>query len=207
MRMTILLSALALLLTSCVNGRITSNKDPFYTDGPKYRFLYVAEMGSPSAQKNMESLAVFEFKRKSLTAIPFTTAIPPVREYTDAEKAELLRRADVQAYVRMRAAGVDQATIHIPSVSYTEAKANAYGNTARGQAATVTSGGYATQVVTGINFHCEVQDAVTLKTIWTGYIEIDVNQQNQYVGVQDYLKKSLTLLVERLQQDGIAKKY
>ncbi|MBU3742581.1 MAG: hypothetical protein FGM24_09905 [Candidatus Kapabacteria bacterium] len=207
MRMTFILGALALLLTSCVNGRITSNKDPFYTDGPRHRFLYVIETGTPPSKKSMEALAVFEFRKKNLTAVPLSTAIPPVREYTDEEKAELLRRVDVQAYVRMRMAGVDRATVHIPSVSYSEATASAYGNTARGQGATVTAGGYSQQVVTGLNFECEVQDAVTLKTIWTGYVEIDVNQQNQYVSFDDYLKKALSLLVERLQQDGIAKKY
>jgi hypothetical protein len=37
----ILIMLCGLLLASCVSGRITSIKDPFYSGGPKQRFPFV----------------------------------------------------------------------------------------------------------------------------------------------------------------------
>jgi hypothetical protein len=157
--------------------------------------------------KTMESFADEAFGLRSLVAVPFSTAIPPVREYTDDEKAQLLRKANVQAYVRMRIAGVDRATVHIPSVSYSQGSAVVSGNNATGRASSVTAGGYSQNLVTGLSFECEVQDAVTLSTIWKGHVEIDGNERNQYVTPNQYYYKAVQLLVERLQEDGIARKH
>ena len=41
--------------------------------------------------KTMESFADEAFGLRSLVAVPFSMAIPPVREYADDEKAQLLR--------------------------------------------------------------------------------------------------------------------
>lgn len=210
MNITIIVGACAILLTSCISGRVTSNKDPFYTGGPKTRFLFVMETGTPEFVRKMESFAAEEFSAKGLVAVPYSKAIPPVRKYTDAEMAQLLSKANIQAYVRLSGSGVDRADVHIPSVSYTEGSANAVGGggyaSARGRSTTVTGGGYTQSVVTGISFDCEVQDAVTLNTIWTGYISIDINSQNQYLTPDNYYYKVQELLVERLQKDGIAVK-
>lgn len=200
----------AVMLTSCISGRVTSNKDPFYDGGPKSRFLFVMETGTPEFVQKMERFAIEEFSYHGLTAVPYTKAIPPVRQYTDVEMSQLLKKANIQAYVRLSTRGVSKADVHIPSVSYTEGSANAVGGggyaSARGRSTTVTGGGYTQSVVTGLSFDCEVQDAVTLKTIWTGYISVDVNPQNQYAGPDNYYYKVHELLVERLQKDGIAVK-
>ncbi len=200
----------AVMLTSCISGRVTSNKDPFYEGGPRNRFLFVMETGTPEIVQKMESFAAEEFASKGLVAVPYSKAIPPVRQYTDAEMSQLLKKANIQAYVRLSGVGADKIDVHIPSVSYSEGSANAVGGggyaSARGRSTTVTGGGYTQSVVTGISFNCEVQDAVSLKTIWTGYINIDINTQNQYITFDNYLYKVIDLLVERLQKDGIAVK-
>ena len=200
----------AVMLTSCISGRVTSNKDPFYDGRPKSRFLFVMETGTPEIVQKMERFAIKEFGYHGLTAVPYTKAIPPVREYTDIEMSQLLKKANIQAYLRLSVSGVSKDERHIPSVSYTEGSANAVGGggyaSARGRSTTVTGGGYTQSVVTGISYDCEVQDAVSLKTIWTGYVSIDVNPQNQYAGPDDYFYKVIELLVERLQKDGVAVK-
>ena len=204
----VLFLSLALVATSCISSNVTSNRDPFFNGKPYKRFLFVMETGTPQTIKMMEGFASDNFAQANLVAIPYTRAIPPVREYTDAERAELLRRANVQAYVRMRSAGVSTADIHIPSVSYTEGSATAYGGNgygrARGSSSTVTAGGYTSTVITDFSVECEVQDAQTLKTVWTGNIQIDINRQNQYIGAQDYLEEAVKLLVKQLVIDRIA---
>jgi hypothetical protein len=209
MSQLVLFLSLALVATSCISSHVTSNKDPFFNGKTFNRFLFVMETGTPQTVNMMEGFAVNSFSKSNLVAVPYTRAIPPVREYTDAERAELLRRANVQAYVRMRGAGVSTADIHIPSVSYTEGSATAYGSNgygrARGSSATVTAGGYRSTVMTDFSVECEVQDAQTLKTIWTGNIQIDINRQNQYIGANDYLEEAVQLLVKQLIQDGIAR--
>ena len=196
-------------LTSCISSHVTSNKDPFCKGGPKKRFLFVMESGTPELVKHMESFAVEHFAEKNLVAVPYTKALTPVRTYTDEEMAELLRRANVEMYVRLRNAGSNTANVHIPSVSYTQGSATAYGGngygSARGRSATVTSGGYSTSVVTDLNIDCSVEDATTLQTIWTGSIKIDINNNNQYIAAYDYFEKIITVLVKQMRMDGVAK--
>ncbi len=198
------------VLTSCISSHVTSNKDPFYKGGPKRRFLFVMEFGTPQLVKQLEDYAVEYFALKNLVAVPYTKAIPPVRTYTEEEMAELLRRANVEMYVRLRSAGATTSTMHIPSVSYSQGSATAYGSNgygaAKGRSATVTTGGYSTSVITDFNIDCSVQDAVTLQTIWTGSIKIDIDNNNQYVSVDAYFEKIIRVLVEQMQLDGVAKK-
>lgn len=209
MSQLVLFLSLALFATSCISSHVTSFKDPFFKGESYKRFLFVMETGTPQTVNLMERFAVENFGKKNLVAVPYTQALPPVREYTDAERAELLRLANVQAYVRMRAGGASTADIHIPSVSYTEGSATAYGGNgygrASGSSSTVTAGGYTSTVLTDFSVECAVQDAQTLQTVWTGNIQIDINRQNQYVGFDDYLKEAVKLLVKQLIKDGIAR--
>lgn len=199
----------AVLLTSCISSHVTSNKDPFYKGGPKSRFLFVMESGTPQAVKEMETYAADMFQAKNLVAVPYTKALPPVREYTQEEKAELLRRANIEMYLRVGNSGASTAEVHIPSVSYSQGSATAYGGSgygrASGKSATVTSGGYSKNILTDISFRCEVQDAVTLQTVWTGDIQVDINNRNQYLTGEDYMREIIKVLIKQLQLDGIAK--
>lgn len=200
---------LAGLLTSCISSHVSSNKDPFYKGGPKSRFLFVMESGTPQDIRELETYAAEMFERKNLVAVPFTKALPPVREYTQEEMAELLRRANIEMYLRVSNSGASTAEVHIPSVSYSQGSATAYGGSgyggATGKSATVTSGGYSKKIVTDMSFHCQVQDAVTLQTVWTGDIQIDINNRNQYVSWEDYMREIVKVLIKQLQLDGIAK--
>lgn len=168
------------VLTGCITSDVTSYRDPFFNGQAKKRFLIIMETGTPQSIEQMEELAVGNIDDYGLTAVPFTKVVPPVRKYTDEEMVELLQRVKVEAYMRIRMQGTNTAEVHVPSLSYSAGQATAYGNKATGRSATITTGGYSRSEVAGLRYECEVEDAVTLKTIWTCNILINVNAKQNF---------------------------
>lgn len=197
-----------LLFTGCVSSKITSQKDPFFKGAPMKRFLFVMNTASLEQQQEMESRAVEEFASLGLVAIPYSQALPPVREYTTDEVRSVIRERDIEGYIELSLDGIGRANIQLPAVSETTSSAKITGNgtyaTARGNSTTVTHGGGSTSVMTGLTWRAKVLSAETANTVWRGEISIDLTRTSGYAQVGNIYDKVLSEIAEKMQEDGIA---
>jgi len=158
---------ISVCFVNCVSSKIVSFRDPT-VDVSFGRILVIANYDNFEAVQKIETLMVKEFKNRGVYAIANSSLLPPIRQYSNEEKLNVLIKEELDGYIIISPSGVNNATIYVPTISKTDAKAKVYDNRVYGSSQTQTYEGGARNVVSSIDTKAELYDLDNGQIVWKG---------------------------------------
>jgi hypothetical protein len=112
-------------------------------------------------------------------AVENSKILPPIREYTDDERWNAFIKYNLDAYLIVSQAGVNNATLYVPSISTTNASASSSRNRAHASSSTVTTPGGEREVLSSVDTKAELYDFQNNHIVWKGQANTHI-QYNAY---------------------------
>jgi hypothetical protein len=201
-----LLVVFSLTLAACaVTVKVASLTDPDYRDMKFKRVLVFGNFANLQIMEMMESTTVERLKEKGIYAIENYKLFPPIRQYSNEDKRQVIIKEKLDCYLVIAGKSYDSGTVYIPSISTTNVSANASANQGRGTATTVTSDSHEQEVVTSVQTEVQLYDLQNARLAWKG----DVDSQIPYYGSEpmaepdQVFKSTCGGIVDQLVKDGL----
>ena len=202
------ISFVSILFISCVSTNIASFKDPSYRNASFGRFLVIANFKKMETVQKVEDAVVGRFKEWGVYAIANSSLLPPIREYSDDEKRNAFIDEHLDCYIIISPAGVNNATLYVPSISSTNANVSASRNKASGSSTTVTSTGGERDVVSSVDTKAELYDFQNGHIVWKAEANTDIkyNAYGQtFAQVNDVIFSFCSNMVDELNKKSLLK--
>ena len=142
-------------------------------------------------------------------AVANSKILPPIREYTDDERRNAFIKYKLDAYLIVSPAGVNNATLYVPSISTTHERASVSGNTARASSSTVTTPGGERDVVSSVDTKAELYDFQNNHIVWKGQANTDIkyNAYGQtFATLDNVLDSFCSHIVDEMAKNDLLKK-
>jgi len=204
----LIISFTSFLFISCVSTNIASFKDPSYRNVSFGRFLVIANYKKIETVQKVEGMVVDHLKARGVYSVANSSLLPPIREYSDDEKRNAFIAENLDCYIIISPAGLNNATIYVPSISSTSASVSASRNKASGSSTTVTSAGGERDVVSSVDTQAELYDIQNGNIVWKGEAstEIKYNAYGQtFAGIDDVLRSFCSNIVYELEKNFLLK--
>jgi hypothetical protein len=205
----IFLSITSLTIYGCVSTNIASFKDPDYDSQSFGRYLVIGNYEKFEMVKMVEGKVVAELTSNGVYAVANSKILPPIREYTDDERRNAFIKYKLDAYLIVSPAGVNNATLYVPSISTTNESASASGNRAHSSSSTVTTPGGEREVLSSVDTKAELYDFQNNHIVWKGQANTNIqyNAYGQTFATADNILDSFcSHIVDELAKNDLLKK-
>lgn len=162
------------VLSSALNGctpnvttTYSSMKDPFYGSIIYNRIMVMCYPGNNEFSKNFEEAVCRELNTNGVFAISQFNVLPPIREYTAAEKRFIIDKYRLDGLLLMSPNGMDQITIKTPIVSSSETNIYSQRNSLDANTNSITYGGDTRTIPRGVKFSTKLYDIRSEKNLWS----------------------------------------
>jgi len=169
----------SLTIYGCVSTNIASFKDPDYDSQKFGRYLVIGNYEKFEIVQKVEGKVVSELTANGVYAVENSKILPPIREYTDDERWNAFIKYNLDAYLIVSQAGVNNATLYVPSISTTNASASSSRNRAHASSSTVTTPGGEREVLSSVDTKAELYDFQNNHIVWKGQANTHI-QYNAY---------------------------
>lgn len=163
-----LLLILSVVLVGCVTVKVATLTDPDYKNTKFKRVLVFGNFADLHMMKLMESTTVDKLKEEGYYAIENYKLFPPLRQYSDEEKRQVIIKERLDCYLVIEGKGLNSGTLYVPSISTTRVNVDAQGNQGQGSATTVTSPSREEEVVTSVQMEAQLFDLQNGRLAWRG---------------------------------------
>ena len=196
-------------LVGCVSTKITSFRDPEFRTGYSIGKIVVGAPELPLTERlAVETKFVEAFEKASVVAVRAVDLLPPTRQFTGDQIAQILDQNSVDTLLLMVGYMKSTQSTYIPQTHYpgqTTGTVNYIGNTAYFQAQTspgFTAGGFSVKKPV-FSYTLNLSDHRTGKIVWTAS---GTGRGNKWANAEDFGHSTAATTLAELKNEGFLPK-
>jgi hypothetical protein len=188
------------VISGCLPTTISSMKDPTIKGRTYKRILIISQFDKIELIRDYELNLAKELSEKGIYAVANYTVLPPLREYTNEEKDEVMSEHKFDSYLLLIPQGYDIRTEYYPPSTETETRVSKHDSTLFKKTTTTSYPGGYEETPTAFFAQVKMYDFKNGNIIWQGDTETKLSTYMTDHNISKWVCKKIA---EQLEADAM----